>query len=92
MEGPPAPVASPVAPWPAAPVTLFEGESNRRRSPCNGGMISKVCGGGKGTAWGVVVVVAVVSFAGVSGAEDSFGRGVTAVGDRDAIAESRGIQ
>jgi len=56
-------------------------------------MISKVCGGGKGTACGVVVVVAVGSLAGVSGAEDSFGRGVmAAVGDRDAIAKAWGNQ
>lgn len=57
-------------------------------------MISKVCGGGKGTACGVVVVVvAVGSLAGVSGAEDSFGRGVmAAVGDRDAIAGAWGNQ
>lgn len=83
-------MASPAAP---GPVALFEGESNRRRRPCNGGMISKVCGGGKGTACGVVVVVAVGSLAGVSGAEDSFGRGVmAAVGDRDAIAGAWGNQ
>ena len=38
------------------------------------------------------MVVLVVSFAGagVSGAEDSFGRGVTAVGDLEAIAGENG--
>ena len=40
----------------------------------------------------MVVVLVVDSFAGagVSGAEDSFGRGVTAVGDLEAIAGGSG--
>lgn len=38
----------------------------------------------------VVVVVVSLAGAGVSGAEDSFGRGVTAVGDLEAIAGESG--
>lgn len=45
--------------------------------------MSNVCGEGKGTAWGVAGASLTI---GVSGATDDFGRGVTAVGDRDAIA------
>ena len=63
------------------------GESNRRSRPCNGGMISNVCGGGKGTGCGTVDGTAVVSLTmGVWGADDNFGSGVIAAGDREAIA------
>lgn len=45
-------------------------------------MISKVCGGGKGTVCGD----AVAFLAGLSGATEDFSSGVTAVGDLEAIA------
>lgn len=44
-------------------------------------MISKVCGEGKGTVWGVVGA----SLEGVSGAVEDFGSGVPTIGDRAAI-------
>lgn len=63
------------------------GESSRRSRPCNGGIISNVCGGGKGTGCGTVDGAAVVSLTmGVWGADDNFGSGVSAAGDREAIA------
>lgn len=71
--------------WCEASATLFDGASNRSRRLCNGGIISNVCGEGKGTAWGAVVVVEIAS----SSAADTFGRGVTAVGDLDAMIAGR---
>ena len=57
--------------------------SKRSKMPCNGGMISKVCGEGKGTVCGD----AVASFEGLSGATEDLGRGVAAVGDLEVILE-----
>lgn len=74
-----APVVFPGAP--DVPVEESLEESKRRRIPCNGGIISKVWGGGKGTVWGVVGA----SFKGVSGATEDFSSGVPTVGDREAI-------
>lgn len=71
--------------WCETSATLFDGASSRRRRLCNGGIISNVCGGGNGTAWGAVVVVEIASSSGA----DTFGRGVTAVGDLDAIIAER---
>lgn len=48
-------------------------------------MISKVCGGGKGTVSGDVVA----SSAGLSGAAEDLGSGVAAVGDLDAICKTK---
>lgn len=74
-----APVGFPGAPDVPAEESL--GDSKRRRIPCNGGMISNVWGGGKGTIWGAVGA----SFKGVSGATEDFSSGVPTVGDREAI-------
>ena len=48
-------------------------------------MISKVCGGGKGTVSGI----SDASFKGLSGAAEDLGSGVAAVGDLEAIADLR---
>lgn len=48
-------------------------------------MISKVCGGGKGTVCGD----AVASFEGDSGAAEDLGSGVAAVGDLEVILADR---
>lgn len=79
-----APVGSSAALTPLeTPAAFVGGDRRRERRPCNGGTMSNVCGEGKGTAWGVAGASLTI---GVSGATDDFGRGVTAVGDRDAIA------
>jgi hypothetical protein len=81
----PGPDSSLPVPWAlVAPSPLVWGERSRRIRPCNGGMKSNVCGGGKATACGVVGASLTT---GVSGADD-FGPGVMAVGDLDDIGEA----
>jgi len=80
----PAPAAPDESPGAAAAVAWAD-DSRRRIRACSGGRMSKICGGGKGTARGG----AGVALAGVSGAEEPLRRGVAAVGDLEAMADVR---